>query len=71
MLENFLYEFSKYHQTILGWSDKADVDEYVFSIKESKKLLKNLVSLVEKENIKSTPSKENFGYFSIVVLATI
>jgi hypothetical protein len=71
ILENFLFELSRYHQITLGWEDKSKIDDYVFNIASTKKLLNNLISLVDKEEIKNTPSKENFAYFSIVVLATI
>jgi hypothetical protein len=40
-------------------------------LQRSKELLQGLVSLIAREDIRSTPSKENFAYFALVALAAL
>jgi hypothetical protein len=71
ILENFLFQLSRYYQTINSWTDRSKVDDAVFSLQRSKKLLQGLVALIAREDIRSTPNKENFGYFALVALAAL
>jgi hypothetical protein len=71
ILENFLFQLSRYYQTINSWTDRSNVEDAVFNLQRSKKLLQGLISLIAREDIRSTPSKENFGYFAVVALAAL
>lgn len=71
ILENFLFQLSRYYQTTLAWPDRSQVEAGVFDLKRSRKLLQGLVALTAREDIRSTPSRENFGYFAVVALATL
>ena len=72
-MESFLNELSKYHQMRQELTDQSDVDDSVFNIKQSKKMLNVLVSHISNSSDeKRIPtSRENFGHFAIVVLATL
>ena len=68
ILENFLYEFSRYHQTISEWEDKSKVYEEVFNVDTAKRLLQDLAANAGKEESRS---RENFSHFAVVALATL
>ena len=53
--------------------DQSKVDDSVFNIKQSKKMLNLLVSHIgNASDEKRVPtSRENFGHFAIVVLASL
>lgn len=71
ILENFLFQLSRYHQLTQSWPDKTQVEPHVFNLPRTKKLLQNLVALTAREDTRSNPSRENFGYFGVVALATV
>lgn len=67
-MENFLYELSRYHQTVNEWEDKSKVYEEVFNVDNAKRLLQGLAANAGKEESRS---RENFSHFAVVVLATL
>jgi hypothetical protein len=57
ILENFLFQLSRYHQLTAGWSDRSQVEDFVFNLPRSKKLLQGLMAMTAREDIRLTPSR--------------
>ena len=56
ILENFIFQLSRYYQVTNSWADRSQIEDNVFDLQRSKKLLQGLVSLIAREDIRSTPS---------------
>lgn len=57
ILENFMYTLSKYHEMVQSLPNKEEVDEDVFNLERSRKLLDKLVAFIPAEPSKTPTSK--------------
>ena len=71
IFEKFLYKLGKYHQIRLSLQDKNALSEKNFSGTNAKRIFTNMIGYLNKDGGKINQSKQNFGYFSIVALATV
>jgi hypothetical protein len=56
-MENFLYQLSKYHQLKHTLADQSKIEDFVFNLEKTKKLLANLSGFIPAEQGKATTSK--------------